>query len=87
MTQAGLALSGGDLFIAAHLIDQIDEAGYLTADLLEVSQRLGVPLAQVEEVLAAIQRSTRPGSARATWPNASRCRRRRPTATIRAWRG
>lgn len=56
LTQAGLALSGSDLFFATHLIDQIDEAGYLTADLLEVSQRLGVSLAQVEEVLAVIQR-------------------------------
>lgn len=55
LAQAGEAIDGADLFIAAHLIDQIDEAGYLTVGLLEVAQRLGVPLARVEAVLARIQ--------------------------------
>ncbi len=54
--QAGTALSGVTLFIASHLIDQIDEAGYLNQSLLELASRLGVPLADVEEALAAIQR-------------------------------
>lgn len=53
--QAGAAIDGPDLFIAQHLIDQIDEAGYLTASLLDMATRLGVPLAQVEAVLATIQ--------------------------------
>lgn len=53
--QAGTAISGSDLFIARHIIDQIDEAGYLTAPLLDMATRLGVPLARVEAVLAAIQ--------------------------------
>lgn len=53
--QAGEVLSGRALFIAQHLIDQIDEIGYLRADLLDVSQRLGVALAEVEQVLAVIQ--------------------------------
>ncbi|PKP93616.1 MAG: RNA polymerase sigma-54 factor [Alphaproteobacteria bacterium HGW-Alphaproteobacteria-16] len=53
--QAGAAVDGADLFIAQHLIDQIDEAGYLTASLLDIATRLGVPLARVEAVLAIIQ--------------------------------
>ena len=55
LAQAGVAVDGGDLFIAQHLIDQIDEAGYLTASLLDVANRLGVPLARVETVLGVIQ--------------------------------
>src|SRR5204863_4675780 len=38
-----------------HLIDQIDEAGYLTVPLLEVSNRLGTALSRVEHVLGVIQ--------------------------------
>ncbi|SFP78691.1 RNA polymerase factor sigma-54 [Sphingomonas rubra] len=55
MAQAGMAVAGADLFVAQHLIDQIDEAGYLTASLRDVADRLGVPLARVEAVLATIQ--------------------------------
>jgi RNA polymerase sigma-54 factor len=53
--QAGTAIAGPELFIAQHLIDQIDEAGYLTVALLDIATRLGVPLARVEAVLAIIQ--------------------------------
>jgi RNA polymerase sigma-54 factor len=53
--QAGTAVAGADLFIAHHLIDQIDEAGYLSASLLDIATRLGVPLARVEAVLAIVQ--------------------------------
>jgi RNA polymerase sigma-54 factor len=53
--QAGAVLGGSDLIIAQHLIDQIDEAGYLTAPLLDLANRLAVPLAAVERVLAVIQ--------------------------------
>jgi len=55
LAQAGVAIDGADLFIAQHLIDQIDEAGYLTASLLDVANRLGVPLARVEAVLGVVQ--------------------------------
>jgi RNA polymerase sigma-54 factor len=55
LAQAGTAVDGPDLFIAAHLIDQIDESGYLTAPLTEIAMRLGVPVTQVEAVLATIQ--------------------------------
>ena len=54
LAQAGMAVSGADMFIAAQLIDLIDEAGYLTANLLDVATRLGVPLARVEAVLGVI---------------------------------
>ncbi len=53
--QVGAVIDGADLFIAQHLIDQIDECGYLTAALLDIATRLGVPLARVEAVLAVIQ--------------------------------
>ena len=55
MAQAGTAFDPHDLFVAAHLIDQIDEAGYLTASLLDIANRLGVPLVRVEAVLATVQ--------------------------------
>jgi RNA polymerase sigma-54 factor len=55
LTQAGTCLSGQDYFIATHLIDLIDEAGYLTASLLDVAQRLGIALHRVEHVLSVIQ--------------------------------
>ncbi|KKW93309.1 MULTISPECIES: RNA polymerase factor sigma-54 [Sphingobium] len=55
MDQARSILSGKDLTIATQLIGQIDEAGYLEAHLLETAHGLGVPLHQVEQVLAVIQ--------------------------------
>ena len=55
MEQAGMAVAGADLFIAHHLIDQIDEAGYLRATLREIADRLGVPIARVEAVLGIVQ--------------------------------
>ncbi|MBW4330595.1 RNA polymerase factor sigma-54 [Stakelama sp. CBK3Z-3] len=55
LIQAGAAVAGADAFIAAHLIDQIDDAGYITAPLLDIAGRLGAPLARVEAVLAIIQ--------------------------------
>ncbi|MGE3746164.1 MAG: RNA polymerase factor sigma-54 [Sphingomonadaceae bacterium] len=55
LAQAGATLSGDRLIIARHLIDHIDEAGYLTVQLLDVTLQLGVPLAEVEAALRAIQ--------------------------------
>ena len=55
LQQAGAVLHGRDLFIARHLIDQIDEAGYLTCDVTDVAERLTVGCGQVETVLAIIQ--------------------------------
>jgi RNA polymerase sigma-54 factor len=55
LAQAGAVVDGADWFIAQHLIDQIDEAGYLTVPLLDIANRLGTALARVEHVLGRIQ--------------------------------
>ena len=55
LAQAGAVLSGTVYLVATHLIDQIDEAGYLTLASLDLANRLGVPLVVVEEALAAVQ--------------------------------
>ncbi|TPG41356.1 RNA polymerase sigma-54 factor [Sphingomonas koreensis] len=55
LAQAGAVVDGADMFIAAHMIDQIDECGYLTASLLDIANRLGVPLVRVEAMLRVIQ--------------------------------
>ncbi len=49
------ALSPDRRLIAASLIDAIDEAGYLRADLDELAVRLGAPPAEVAEVLKVVQ--------------------------------
>ena len=54
MDQARSALSGMGLTIATQLIGQIDETGYLEANLLQTAHGLGVPLSDVERVLAVI---------------------------------
>jgi RNA polymerase sigma-54 factor len=41
--------------IGQHLIDMVDEAGYLHADLDQLALKLGAPLALVEKVLATLQ--------------------------------
>ncbi|MDE0880627.1 MAG: RNA polymerase sigma-54 factor, partial [Sphingomonas bacterium] len=55
LAQAGAVVDRADWFIAQHLIDQIDEAGYLTVSLLDIATRLGIATARVERVLAQIQ--------------------------------
>ena len=55
LAQAGERLSGSDLAVARAIIEQIEETGYFCVPLLEVAQRLGVPLAQAERVLGVIQ--------------------------------
>ncbi len=55
-TQLHMALhTPQDLLIGGHLIDMVDEAGYLHADLAEVAEKLGAPLAEIERVLAVLQ--------------------------------
>jgi RNA polymerase sigma-54 factor len=53
--QAGEVFSGADLIVACHLIEQIEETGYLPVPLLDLAQRLGQPLRDVERVLAVVQ--------------------------------
>lgn len=43
------------LLIGAHLIDLIDDGGYLREDLGEIAERLGTEAAEVEDVLRLIQ--------------------------------
>ena len=55
LAQAGERLSGADLLIAGQIIEQIDETGYLLATTLDIAGRLGVPLVEVERILAVVQ--------------------------------
>ena len=50
-----------DRIIALHLLDQLDEAGYLRGGLDGVPERLGCPPARVERVLARLQEFDPPG--------------------------
>jgi RNA polymerase sigma-54 factor len=47
--------------IGQYLIDMVDEAGYLAGDLAGVAEKLGAPLAEVEAVLAILQKFDPPG--------------------------
>jgi RNA polymerase sigma-54 factor len=47
--------------IGRHLIDLVDEAGYLTDNLAEAAEKLGAPLAEVEAVLGILQGFDPPG--------------------------
>jgi RNA polymerase sigma-54 factor len=54
--QLGLAVTDPTLrLIGQALIDEIDETGYLRADLDALADRLGAPLALVEQTLAIVQ--------------------------------
>ena len=44
-----------DRIIATHLIDMLDEAGYLTGDISQVGELLGCSVARVESTLARLQ--------------------------------
>ena len=63
LAQAGCCLSGTDLVIAARIVEMLDETGYLTSPLPDLAQRLGVPIAEVERVLAVVQTLDPPGIA------------------------
>jgi RNA polymerase sigma-54 factor len=53
--QAGELLTGESLFVAAQIVEQVDETGYFLGSLLDISQRLAIPLHEVERVLAIVQ--------------------------------
>ena len=55
MAQAGEAFDGPDMVIAEQIVESIDETGYFLGNLLDIAQRLGVPLGRVEAVLAVVQ--------------------------------
>jgi RNA polymerase sigma-54 factor len=44
-----------DRLIGAHLIDQVDENGYLRADIAEIAQNLGASLGRVKSMLTLMQ--------------------------------
>ena len=50
-----------DRLIGLHLIEAVDDAGYLTGDLNEIAETLGCPVERVEAVLAHLQRFDPPG--------------------------
>ena len=55
-TQIGHMLRDpADRLIARYLIDGLNEAGYLTAELAGIAEQLGAPVEQVEAVLAQVQ--------------------------------
>ncbi|MEB2844823.1 RNA polymerase factor sigma-54 [Rhizobiales bacterium RZME27] len=56
-----LVASSAERLIAQHLLDQLDDVGYLQADTNEISQRLGSSLAEVEAVLERLQTLDPPG--------------------------
>ncbi len=47
--------------IGMHLVDLLDEAGYVSGDLAEIARLAGCPLAQVEATLDRVQRFDPPG--------------------------
>ncbi len=55
LAQAGASLSGTQLFLVQQLIDLIEPAGYLGANLLSAAHRLGVPLPEMEAALICLQ--------------------------------
>jgi len=52
---------GAERLIGRHLIELLDEAGYLSEDLDQVAQRLGCPQTQLAAVLARLQLFDPPG--------------------------
>ena len=57
VVQLGFATgSPADRLIGREIIDGIDEAGYLTLDLVDLAERLGIQPCRIEEVLALVQR-------------------------------
>jgi RNA polymerase sigma-54 factor len=50
-----------DRMIGVHLIEMLDESGYLSGELIQVADALGCGLARVEQTLTAMQRFDPPG--------------------------
>jgi RNA polymerase sigma-54 factor len=51
----------GDRVIGAHMVDQLDEAGYLAIEISTVAETMGCDVARVEKVLKELQRFDPPG--------------------------
>ena len=50
-----------DRLVAQHLVDQLDEAGYLQGSTAEAAEKLGKPASDIERVLAQLQELDPPG--------------------------
>jgi RNA polymerase sigma-54 factor len=50
-----------DRMIGVHLIEMLDQSGYLSGELVQVADALGCELSRVEQTLAAMQRFDPPG--------------------------
>lgn len=50
-----------DRLVAQNLVDQLDDAGYLQADVAEAGERLGTDAEDIERVLSALQTLDPPG--------------------------
>ena len=62
MDQIGVDIQApADRLIAHHLLDLVDEAGYIQGALTDVADRLGADLAEVERVLSRLQHMDPPG--------------------------
>ncbi len=60
--QASLALPNHiDQMIGQHLVDLVDDAGYLSADVALLAERLGADQKHIEQVLATLQTFDPPG--------------------------
>lgn len=53
--QAAAAFSGAQLIIARHIVDLVDDAGYLGESVDDIADRLGVAADEVEAILTVIQ--------------------------------
>ena len=73
-----------DRIIAVHLIDMLDDAGYLFGDLGQVAALLGCPIERIEATLRApAEPSIRPASLPAASPSAWRCNSRTAAGWMR----
>ena len=54
MLQAGASASGRQLLLLEQLIEQVEPSGWLGTDLMGLAYRLGVPIAEMEEVLGIL---------------------------------
>jgi RNA polymerase sigma-54 factor len=50
-----------DRLLAQHLVDQLDETGYMHGDLVEMAMRLGKPVEELEALLGSLQTLDPPG--------------------------
>lgn len=55
LQQARLSLPASDLLIAAHLVESLDDRGFLCCDLDEVASAIGLERKHVERVLSTVQ--------------------------------